>query len=231
MRRWTDTRKRRWPDAVSRRPTGRGECRRKRDQLRQPGFRAVGPIEHVIYIIKENRTYDQVFGKIGKGNGDPSLDSVRRIGRAESLQAGARVCAVRQFLRQRGRERRRAQLGDGGHRSGLHAAAVAEQLRTSLAAITASKAASRPILLRRATSGPTPSRPGSAVRNYGEFVTNKKQAGADGIQIDHVTRSFASGNHEYALSRVRSGLSGRGARQGVSGRPEGIREQRGACRG
>jgi DNA-binding beta-propeller fold protein YncE len=31
------------------------------------------PIEHVVYIIKENRTYDQVFGKIGKGNGDPSL--------------------------------------------------------------------------------------------------------------------------------------------------------------
>jgi YVTN family beta-propeller protein len=31
------------------------------------------PIEHVIYIIKENRTYDQVFGKIGKGNSDPSL--------------------------------------------------------------------------------------------------------------------------------------------------------------
>jgi YVTN family beta-propeller protein len=31
------------------------------------------PIEHVVYIIKENRTYDQVFGDIGKGNGDPSL--------------------------------------------------------------------------------------------------------------------------------------------------------------
>ena len=31
------------------------------------------PIEHVIYIIKENRTYDQVLGKIGKGNSDPSL--------------------------------------------------------------------------------------------------------------------------------------------------------------
>lgn len=31
------------------------------------------PIEHVIYIIKENRTYDQVLGKLGKGNGDPSL--------------------------------------------------------------------------------------------------------------------------------------------------------------
>lgn len=31
------------------------------------------PIKHVIYIIKENRTYDQVFGDLGVGNGDPSL--------------------------------------------------------------------------------------------------------------------------------------------------------------
>jgi YVTN family beta-propeller protein len=31
------------------------------------------PIQHVIYIVKENRTYDQVFGKIGKGNSDASL--------------------------------------------------------------------------------------------------------------------------------------------------------------
>ncbi len=30
-------------------------------------------IEHVVFIIKENRTYDQVFGDIEKGNGDPSL--------------------------------------------------------------------------------------------------------------------------------------------------------------
>ncbi|GHI00617.1 bifunctional YncE family protein/alkaline phosphatase family protein [Neobacillus kokaensis] len=31
------------------------------------------PIKHVIYVIKENRTYDQVFGDMEKGNGDPSL--------------------------------------------------------------------------------------------------------------------------------------------------------------
>lgn len=31
------------------------------------------PIEHVIYVIKENRTYDQVFGDVPTGNGDPSL--------------------------------------------------------------------------------------------------------------------------------------------------------------
>jgi YVTN family beta-propeller protein len=31
------------------------------------------PIKYVIYIIKENRTYDQVFGDMKEGNGDPSL--------------------------------------------------------------------------------------------------------------------------------------------------------------
>ncbi len=30
-------------------------------------------IEHVLYIVKENRTYDQVLGDMGKGNSDPSL--------------------------------------------------------------------------------------------------------------------------------------------------------------
>lgn len=30
-------------------------------------------IDHVVYIIKENRTYDQVFGDIKRGNGDASL--------------------------------------------------------------------------------------------------------------------------------------------------------------
>ncbi len=34
---------------------------------------AGSPIEHVIYIIKENRTYDQVLGDLGKGDGDPRL--------------------------------------------------------------------------------------------------------------------------------------------------------------
>jgi YVTN family beta-propeller protein len=33
----------------------------------------VSPIKHVFYIIKENRTYDQVLGDVKEGNGDPSL--------------------------------------------------------------------------------------------------------------------------------------------------------------
>lgn len=34
---------------------------------------AGSPIKHVIYAIKENRTYDQVLGDMKKGNGDPRL--------------------------------------------------------------------------------------------------------------------------------------------------------------
>ncbi|MBI5092450.1 MAG: bifunctional YncE family protein/alkaline phosphatase family protein [Candidatus Hydrogenedentes bacterium] len=33
----------------------------------------VSPIKHVLYIIKENRTYDQVFGDMPQGNGEPKL--------------------------------------------------------------------------------------------------------------------------------------------------------------
>jgi YVTN family beta-propeller protein len=36
------------------------------------------PIRHVFYIIKENRTYDQVFGDLTQGNGDPSLTQFGR---------------------------------------------------------------------------------------------------------------------------------------------------------
>jgi len=30
-------------------------------------------VKHVMYVVKENRTYDQVFGDMKEGNGDPSL--------------------------------------------------------------------------------------------------------------------------------------------------------------
>jgi Phosphoesterase family len=36
--------------------------------------RPLRAIRHVIYVIKENRTYDQVLGSLGKGDGDPSLN-------------------------------------------------------------------------------------------------------------------------------------------------------------
>jgi YVTN family beta-propeller protein len=39
------------------------------------GFRKgiMPPIRHVFFIVRENRTYDQVLGDLGRGNGDPYL--------------------------------------------------------------------------------------------------------------------------------------------------------------
>ena len=49
----------------------RRRARREPRSRRKPG--EASPIKYVIYIIKENRTYDQVFGDMKEGNGDPSL--------------------------------------------------------------------------------------------------------------------------------------------------------------
>ena len=46
------------------------------DQPARPVPERIGEpsvFKHVVYIIKENRTYDQVLGDIAKGNGDPEL--------------------------------------------------------------------------------------------------------------------------------------------------------------
>ncbi len=49
------------------------ENRRSGNADSVPFARGVNPIRHVIYILKENRTYDQVLGDLGAGDGDPSL--------------------------------------------------------------------------------------------------------------------------------------------------------------
>ena len=46
------------------------------NQQRPPAhtpIRADGPIEHVFYIVRENRTYDQVLGDVKRGDGDRQL--------------------------------------------------------------------------------------------------------------------------------------------------------------
>ena len=46
---------------------------RPKDSVLPDSPAAKSPFEHVVYIIKENRTYDQVFGDMPRGNGDKSL--------------------------------------------------------------------------------------------------------------------------------------------------------------
>jgi YVTN family beta-propeller protein len=57
-----------------------GAAQQKRDPTAAPRPIPARPgepstIDHIVYIIKENRSYDQYFGNLGKGNGDPSLDT------------------------------------------------------------------------------------------------------------------------------------------------------------
>jgi YVTN family beta-propeller protein len=49
---------------------------RKNDGFADPVSSTDGTpkIKHVIYVVQENRTFDQVFGSLGKGNGDRSLN-------------------------------------------------------------------------------------------------------------------------------------------------------------
>ena len=75
-----------------------------------------GKIKHIIYVIKENRTYDQVLGDLPQGDGDSSLTLFgREVTPNQHARSGA-VCAAGQPVRVRGSERGRMVLehaGDG----------------------------------------------------------------------------------------------------------------------
>ncbi len=58
--------------AETRRVVENNRLRPNIDQVEHPDLKNPG-IQHVIYVIKENRTYDNVLGDVAKGNGDPKL--------------------------------------------------------------------------------------------------------------------------------------------------------------
>jgi YVTN family beta-propeller protein len=49
------------------------------------------PIKHIVFISKENRTYDEVFGQVEKGNGEPQL---ARYGRNATFTNNANTDSV-----------------------------------------------------------------------------------------------------------------------------------------
>lgn len=51
------------------------------------------PIKHIIFISKENRTYDEVFGQVTQGEGDPTL---ARYGRGATFRNNAGTREVRE---------------------------------------------------------------------------------------------------------------------------------------
>src|SRR6202167_5637299 len=142
-------------------------------------------IQHVLYIVKENRTYDQVLGDIGKGESDPSLclfkenvspnhhklarefvlfdnfyvnSDVSADGHNWSTSAIANDFVAKMWPSNYGRRNPHYDFG-GGEPAAYPPAGY---LWTNASAA------------------------GIAMRNYGYWVENKKEAGSDGVQIDKV---------------------------------------------
>src|SRR5579863_7267979 len=134
------------------------------------------PIQHVIYIIKENRTYDQVFGKIGKGNGDPSLTVFDETAAPNHYKLAREFVLFDNFYVN-------ADVSADGHNWAMAGIApdYTQRLwpnnyarRSPHYAFEGGEPANTPpagYIWSNAIAA------GLSVRNYGEFVENKKQAG------------------------------------------------------
>src|SRR5581483_6601844 len=143
------------------------------------------PIQNVLYIVKENRTYDQVLGDIGKGASDASLTLF-----GENVTPNEHKLA-RDFV-----------LFDNFYVSGDVSADGHNWSTAAIAPDYVEKLWPNSYAKRRRTydyeGGEPASLPpsgyiwtnanahGIGLRNYGYFASNKQQAGPDGIQIQAV---------------------------------------------
>jgi hypothetical protein len=149
----------------------------------RPGGRS--PIQHVIYIIKENRAYDQVFGDLKEGNGDPSLLLFGADAGPNHRKLAHEFVLLDNFYAN-------ADVSADGHN--WSTAAIAPDYVVKM--WPASNAGRRKKYDfeggEPAALPPTgylwtqAAQAGIAMRNYGNWVENRKQPGPDGIQIESV---------------------------------------------
>ena len=142
-------------------------------------------IQHVLYIVKENRTYDQVLGDIGKGESDPSLCLfTKNVGPNHHKLAREFVLFDNFYVN--------ADVSADGHNWSTSAIAndfVQKLWPTNYAGrnknydFEGGEPAAYPpagFLWTNAAAA------GLSMRNYGYWVENKKEAGPDGVQIEAV---------------------------------------------
>ena len=163
-------------------------------------------IKHVIYVVKENRTYDQVLGDARQGSRRRVADAVPPGLRAEPPRARAPLHAVRQLLRRRRRVRRRPELGGRRRRDRLHEQDLADHLLARARARPSARATSRtsrsrsccspsrsrstprssaPRRRRRAaTCGTTRTSSGVSFRDYGLYTTIPGDCKGAGEHVD-----------------------------------------------
>jgi YVTN family beta-propeller protein len=146
------------------------------------------PIRHVIYIVKENRTYDQVLGDMKEGNGDRSLVLFGEEVTPNHHKLAREFVLLDNFY-----------VNGDGSIDGYHwsAAAIASdyvqklwpasyRIGRSNADFYGATPASHPpagYLWTNAAAA------GLSMRNYGHFVVNRAKPAADGIQVESVKDS------------------------------------------
>jgi YVTN family beta-propeller protein len=147
----------------------------------RPGEKS--PIEHVIYIVKENRTYDQVLGDLGIGNGDPSLVLFGGDSSPNHRKLAREFVLLDNFYVS-------ADVSADGHN--WTTAAIAPDYVQRL---WPNSYARRRRFYDYEGQDPTSIPPAGYIwtsalaaripfRNYGYFVNNKPKAGSDGIQVE-----------------------------------------------
>ena len=187
-------------------------------------------IEHVIYIVKENRTYDQVLGDIKEGNGDPSLVLFGENVTPNHHKLAREFVLLDNFYVN-------GDVSADGHN--WSTAAIAPDYvqkmwpnkyanRRTTYDFEEQDAASLPpagYLWTNAAAA------GVSMRNFGYMVNNKPNA-APGARADHRrARPRAGEGHQPVLPRLRPGLSRCGARQGFPRRNWPSTRSPATCRG
>ena len=148
-----------------------------------PGIPAA--IQHVIYIVKENRTYDQVLGDIGKGESDPSLCLFKENVSPNHHKLAREFVLYDNFYVN-------SDVSADGHNWSTSAIAndfVVKMWPTNYAgrnpnySFEGGEPAAYPPAGYLWTNA---EEAGVSMRNYGYWVENKEEPGADGVQIDKV---------------------------------------------
>ena len=182
-------------------------------------------IQHVLYIVKENRTYDQVLGDIGEGASDPSLCLFpEKVGPNHHKLAREFVLLDNFYVN--------GDVSADGHN--WSTSAISNDFVEKL---WPSNYAHRHLAYGFEGGEPAAYPPagylwtnaaarGVSMRNYGYWVENKKTAGGRWRPDRQGARSGAHQSHQPEVSRLRRRLPRRRARAGLSRRPGGIREDR-----
>ncbi|HLG97468.1 MAG TPA: bifunctional YncE family protein/alkaline phosphatase family protein [Bryobacteraceae bacterium] len=142
-------------------------------------------IQHVLYIVKENRTYDQVLGDVGKGASDPSLCLFDEKAGPNHHKLAREFVLFDNFYVN-------SDVSADGHNWSTSAIAndFVEKMWPSNYAgrnpnygFEGGEPAAYPPAGYLWTNAAAR---GVSMRNYGYWVENKNNAGADGVQVEEV---------------------------------------------